>query len=262
MTRDLVFGLVAIFPVLFFYQFALLPRLDGFPALALSLFPVLVPLGVASNLPKYTLKVLGMLAGFSAGLALQPVFNSDLATLLNLYLAVVVGALAALAVIALLRVIPTERAIARIKQAGWREMAAHARNQAAVDGRDLVSRMVDRLGLLVPRLQAIQSPESARTTELLRDVSQAHALVELGKLRGEPQGAVRPEIDAALLALAAHFDRLATTGEREPSTQLVDGLDAAVARILRLDAQTDRRAGISALATLRNAILPARPVPA
>ncbi len=260
MTRDLVFGLLAIFPVLFLYQFAVLPKLDGFPLLGLSLLPVLLPLGVAANLPKYTLRALGMLAGFSAGLALQPRFNSDLATLLNLYFAVALGAITALAVIGLIRVIPAERSIARILQAGWLEMADHARNLGgAAEGRHLRSRMVDRAGLLVPRLQQVQGPPPARSGDMLRNAALADALVELAKLRTDPRSALRPEIDATLQDLAAHFSQLAEEGSATAPEQLVDRLDIAAATMLGLETQAERRAGITALATVRRALLPDLP---
>ena len=259
MTRDLVFGLLAIFPVLFLYQFAVLPRLDGFPLLGLSLLPVLLPLGIAANLPRTTLRSLGMLAGFSAGLALQPSFNSDLATLLNLYFAVALGAITALAVIGLIRVIPAERSVARILRAGWQELADTAGHFGAAEGRHLRSRMVDRAGLLVPRLQQVQGPPPARAGDLLRDAALADALVELAKLRTDPRSALRPEIDATLQALAAHFSQLAEEGSAAASPQLVDRLDTAAATMLGLETQAERRAGITALATVRRALLPDLP---
>ena len=256
MARDFSIGLVGILPVLLIYEFAVLPAIDGFPLLALSLAPVLIPLLLGFTVPKHMVKALGMMAGFTAGLALQPRFQADLPSLLNLYLAVAIGPFLAAVGMSLVRIIPTERAARRLVRAGWRELAGLARGRVDRGRAVWTSRMVDRVGLLIPRLLLLRQDQANEVSELLRETRFAQAIVEMRQVRDRADPAGQLQIDAALEALAAHFSRGEKDAAQAAPTSVLTHLDAGIGAALHLHRPGDRQAAVSAMLSLRRGLFP------
>ncbi|MDP1238441.1 FUSC family protein, partial [Klebsiella pneumoniae] len=71
-----LFTLVSL-PIAAAYQFAVLPRIDGFPMLAMVLAPTLLALGVFVASPRHAGSAMAVLMGFCNALALQETFNAD-----------------------------------------------------------------------------------------------------------------------------------------------------------------------------------------
>jgi uncharacterized membrane protein YccC len=259
MTRDLLIGIVAIGPVGMIYEFALLPRLDGYLALMVSLAFVLIPLGMFAAQPKHALKALGALAGFAVSLTLQPAFSADFPNFLNGMLAAYVGTAAALVSLRLIRIVRPETAAARLMRAGWRELAEMLRAPHVLRAQAAASRTMDRIGLLIPRLLKLQRAEEAEFTQVLREPRLVQAILDLKIVAAHLQDDVRTDLEAALSALADHADRLGAGAPDQAPVRVLARLDAGIAGILGLQNTEDRRIGAAAALSLRRAMFPAAP---
>jgi uncharacterized membrane protein YccC len=258
LARDFLIGFCAGLPIALIYEFAILPRLDGYPLLMASLLPVLIPGALVYAQPRHTVWGLGMLIAFSVLLAIQPSFANDLPTFLNGFLAAVVGVIAASMGLGLMRIIPTERAVSRLLQAGWREVASVLRGRAIPQRRVWASRMIDRVGLLIPRLLRLQREDEATFNQVLREPRLALAAIELKSVRSKLDVGAGTEIDFALAALADHFERLGSGAPPRP-TELLTRLDGAIAQILTLDDASDRHSAAAAVLSFRRTMFPAAP---
>lgn len=119
--------------------------------------------------------------------------------------------------------------------------------------------MLDRVGLLLPRLSRIGANEERELAEALRDLRLGVGVVELHRLRGSVDADTRQEVDAVLAELAKHFDELSRGIPAAIPTGIVARLDAAMAGILRLSDPADRSAGISATMSFRRTLFPQAP---
>ena len=256
MVLDFVIGIILALPLAVLYEFAILPMIDGFVMLAAVLFPVIFMAGLFLTQPKFALKTLAIVVGFSAGLALQPTFSSNFAVFTNTYIALVVGALLALIGLRLARILPAHRIIRRILRASWKELAALAASRAPPDRAAWASRMLDRAGLLPPRLARAGPSDEWDAVDALRDLRLGAGIIELRRLQSLAGAATSREIEGVLTALSAHFQALSLGRAAALPLNVVDRLDAAITGILRLREPADRQAGVAAATGLRRTLFP------
>ncbi|WP_109478214.1 FUSC family protein [Paraburkholderia sp. C35] len=249
----------AVLPIGLLYQCAILPSIDGFPMLAVALFPaVAVMLWLYGN-SKYMLIGLGLLAGFSLMLGIQPTFEPDVAAMLNTFLGSGVGFLFSLTGLSIARAIPLKKAIDRLLRAGWRELAALIRsplNSGVVQAR---SRALDRVGLLIPRATRLQPDDDSKIRQILRDAKLMTAVAELKFLQTNAPAAVRREIDSFLTSLAQYLDSLHTGMAVHVPISMVHSLDRTISGVLSLANRDDRQAGVDAAINLRRVLFPDAP---
>lgn len=255
---QLLTGVLAALPLALAYEFAILPAADGFVMLAVALFPALMTLGLLLTYPKLSIRALGAIAAFTTGLALEPRFASDLAGFLNFYLAMALGPVFALLGMGLARVLPTHTVIRRIRRAGWRELAVLA-SAASVPSRVVwTSRMLDRAGLLIPRLSSIGT-DDVDLGKVLRDLRLGVSVVELQRVRAMLSADSRRDVDAVLAESAKHFDELARGVATAAPAHVVDRLDAIVTAVLKLADAEERNAAVGAALGFRRSLFPTAP---
>jgi uncharacterized membrane protein YccC len=250
-------GLLAILPVAVFYECTVLPLIDGFPLLAVSLLPIVFPLTLLFSYPKHAFLALGGLVGFTLGMALQPTFVSNLPNLLNLYSSAVLGIIFAILGIGLGRVIHPHVAINRLLRLGWSELSSLALQRSKLSAAGPVSRAIDRVGLLTPRLARVEPSDPAKLLRVLEEARLAAALVELKGIRPYIGSNAAVHIDSTLQVLADHFDRLAASEDSELPETVVARLDAAITSILSLEDKWTKRAGLDAALNIRQVLFPA-----
>jgi uncharacterized membrane protein YccC len=259
LVKDMVIGFLIAMPLPLFFSFVILPRIDGFVMLAVVLFPILTVLGLLLTYPKHYVKALGAAVAFSGGLGLQPSFVATLPNFMNIYLPLVLGPIFALIGLGLARALPAQHVVRRILRAGRQELAALARAEPSPTRVIWTSRMLDRVGLLLPRLSRIGVSEEGELAEALRDLRLGMSVVELQRLSGSVDSETRRNVDTMLAELAKHFDEL-SRGKAVPiPTSIVARLDAAMTGILRLSDSADRRAGVSAVMSFRRTLFPQAP---
>jgi uncharacterized membrane protein YccC len=256
LVKDLVFGFLISMPLPLFFSFVVLPRIDGFVMLAVVLFPIIIVLGLLLTYPKFSVKALGAAVAFSGGLGLQSSFVATLPNFMNIYVPLVLGPIFALIGLGLVRALPAQHVVRRLLRAGRLELAALARAEPSPTRVVWTSRMLDRMGLLLPRLSRIGVSEEGKLAEALDDLRLGVSVVELQRLRSSVDPDTRREIDAVLAELAKHFDELSRGVPAALPTGIVVRLDAAMAGILRLSDSEDRYAGISAAMSFRRTLFP------
>jgi uncharacterized membrane protein YccC len=258
MARTFTIWFIIAIPLSMFYEFAVLPSIDGFVMLAAVLFPVLMGIALYMAQPQHTLKALPVAIGVSSGLVLQPTFQSDFATFANINASGVLGCICGLVALGLMRVIPVRDIVRRILRAGWRDLSALAISRRVQNRQEWTSRMLDRLGLLIPRLARLQHDET-ETADALRDLRLGVAIIDLRTVAVDLDAAVRRRIDSLMATLSEYY-RTMGRGRRPPlSPGCIGDIDAALAAVLRLPDPAERIRGIVATVGLRRNLFPNAP---
>jgi uncharacterized membrane protein YccC len=142
-------------PLSALYLLGFLPAIDSFEMFALVTAPLFVPLAALFLDPSTAGRALPVLLGVTSAFALQDVGSADLPAFLSSSLAQVIAAGIAVVFMRLFRFTGVERSVQRLRRAAWRDLSEMADSAAAPDRVAFAVRMLDRLGLLAPRLQAM-----------------------------------------------------------------------------------------------------------
>ncbi len=152
------------------YVFAILPRVETFPELMLVLLPVAMVIGVLVSRPATFGTGMVMGAVGSTILALGNGYSGDFAGYANGGLGLILGLSAALVVTRVIRSVGAAWSARRLLRAGWRDIAAAATVQGHQDRARLTGLMMDRLGLLMPRLAAVSPGADLAAADVLVDL--------------------------------------------------------------------------------------------
>jgi uncharacterized membrane protein YccC len=237
------------------YLFIILPRVETFPELALVLLPAGLIIGVLVSRPATFGTGMVMGAFGSTSLALGNGYAGNFAGYVNNAIALVLGVAAALVVTRLLRSVGAAWSAKRLLRAGWQDIAA-----AAADHREnrahLTGIMLDRLGLLMPRLAAVSPGADIAAADLLRDLRVGLNALALGRILQELPATAQIRAGNVLDGIASlyHGNPLAP-----PPPALLDEIDAAI-RGAACD-QTCHREALMLLVGLRSIFFAAAPPP-
>ncbi len=244
------------------YQFVLLPGIDGFPLLVATLALYLVPAGLLLGIPAWAGTGMALTVNFAVLIGIQDRFSADFATFLNGNLSAVAGMVFSAVVIALVRSMGVEQGIGRLLRANSADLSKLAAGPAAVRAEPLAGRMLDRLGLLVPRL-AKAGAGAPSAAHALREVSAAINVAALKRSAGTLPPETRAAIARVLAATVAGARAAAGAGsapERSAAWYPLGApLDAALGTTLALPPSERREAALIALTGLRYALRPAAP---
>lgn len=242
-------------PIAGLYLFLVLPRVSDFPMLLLALSPFYLMAGYLQGDPHQAPRAMPLLLGVTGALALQETFSADFESFVNGNLAQIAGIGAALIATRILRTLGAAFSAQRILKRGRRDLAALAEGRMEADRAAWTSLMLDRLGLIAPRL-AMATPDA--------DVSGAHdAMADLRVglnviiLREIENERAVPGLRSVLDALAgAYRDGRSTASD----AALLARIDALIGTTCRSDSAQDRAPRfIAAMAGLRRTLFPAAP---
>jgi uncharacterized membrane protein YccC len=259
MARTMTVWFVVAFPLAVLCEFAVLPAVDGFVSLGAVLFPVLVTIGFFFAQPQHALKALAVAVGFSAGLALQPTFIASFPAFMNAYVALVVGCAFGLVGLSLARELPVQRVIRRILRAGWKDLAVLTATPLLPERNVWASRMLDRVGLLLPRLARAPIDQEGELIDALNDLRLGVGIIALRRVHAEDHIAER-EIQHVLLLLGSYFRRRASGQRIALPASVLAALDAVIVAVLHMSAPADRHSGVVAAIGLRRSLFPGAPV--
>jgi uncharacterized membrane protein YccC len=259
MARTLTVWFLVAFPLSVLYEFAILPAVDGFVMLGAVLFPILFSIGILFGQPQHALKALAMALGFSAGLALQPTFISSFPAFMNAYIALLVGCVFGLVGMNLARVLPVQSVIRRILRAGWKELALLTATPLPPVRRAWASLMLDRVGLLLPRLARAPIDQEGELIDALNDLRLGVGIIELRRLGADADHIAEGEIKHILVALGAYFRCRARGQPAALPADVVAALDAVIAAVLHMGTPADRYSGVVAAIGLRRNLAPGAP---
>ncbi|WP_426315647.1 FUSC family protein [Methylobacterium fujisawaense] len=237
------------------YLFAVLPLATSFEMLALALAPALILCGLMMTQPRTAPMGMGAALNGATLLALQNGYSGDFAPFANGVIASVVGMWVGAVVTRLIRSVGAGWSARRLVRINRQSLAAAADGRGTGHGLELAALMLDRIGLIAPRLATLPAETSASVGDLLADVRVGINLVEVRRVRRRLTGPPRTAVDRAL-ALAARQLR-GRTGR--PDSALLAALDDGLAAVADAAPAPERRAALIGLTGLRRGLFPNAP---
>jgi uncharacterized membrane protein YccC len=199
------------------------------------------------------------LFGLCGTLALLDTNNVDIVSFTNGTLAQVLGLVVAAVTTSVLRRVGAAWTARRLLRAGWGELARLGSGERVTSLAEFSARMVDRVGLLAPRLALAASQpnpqQDLQATDALRDLRiglNMTLLQDVRKQLGRGEAALGP----LMAQLSTHF-ALRPGVDRECEARLLDTLDNALRAICDGARDAFQAEALAALTGMRRDLFPA-----
>ncbi|AYJ85366.1 FUSC family protein (plasmid) [Sphingomonas paeninsulae] len=241
------------------YAFAILPRVTDFVTLVAVLAPALLLIGKFLARPKTMLLALGIVLGGLNTVGLNDRYGGGFDTFLNGGISQLVGTLFAAVTVGLFQTIGAEASALRLIRAGWRELAERSDAPGPPDAAGWIARMLDRIGLLAPRLALRGEDPGKPVLDALADLRVGVSVGELRQLRLDGTAEEAATITPVLRGVGAHYRALRPGEPMIPEEPLLAGIDEAIRELSHSDVPDSRRAGVLALTSLRRNLFPMAP---
>jgi uncharacterized membrane protein YccC len=177
--------------------------------------------------------------------------NGSLAQLIGIWFAMIM--------IGLLQSAGAQGAIRRTVRAGWADIASRANLMSPPDVRAWINRMLDRVGLLAPRLAAVGQDSGQPLYDALRDLRTGVAIGELRQLRlGLPAEDGAP-LTQVLAGVGDYYGRLDPDAPQPAGPVLLQDIDGAIADLSANPTPEVRREAMLGLVSLRRNLFPQGP---
>lgn len=247
-------------PLSALYLLGIMPAIHSFEMLALSILPVALVLGALIPRPAHTGKAMALLFGFLGTLALHDTNTADLVSFIDTMAAQIIGVAMAALIAAIFRTISAEQSARRIQAANWKELAALASASRAPSRSAYTLRMLDRIGLLQPRLALARRSDDQLAADALKDLRVGNDIAELQRAR-RILPAAEAAIGPVLGGLAGLFRRRLASGSGDAGLpDLLADIDRALARVTAAPgALAARDRAVVALVGIRRALFPQAP---
>jgi uncharacterized membrane protein YccC len=255
--RNISLILALCIPLVLLYQFFVLPAITGFVLLCIVLAFVLIPAGLLMAIPAYAPVGLALALGFCVEMSLQTAYTADLAAIVNSNSAFVLGGVAALIVTRLMRVIGTQESAQRLLRAIYRDLADLAAGRSHPTREQWVSRMMDRVALLLYRQPRFEPRPRHEFADALEDLRLGVNVIETQSMAPGMSQPAQDALAAMFPSLAAHFRALARGRVAPLGDDLLQKIDAAISEVTACTAST--RACIAAIVGLRQTLYPDAP---
>ncbi|CAA2137759.1 FUSC family protein [Methylobacterium bullatum] len=238
------------------YLFAVLPLATNFEMLSLALAPGLILCGVLMTQPRTAPVAMGTAVNGSAMIALQGSYTGDFAAFANSSVAVVAGMWIAAVVTRLVRSVGADWTARRLRVVNRRSLADAAERRGAENGLELAALMLDRVGLIAPRLAALPTDDAEWTVDLVAEVRVGINVVELRRDRRQLAPEARKAVERLLAGLSAYFRCRAL----RPPLGLLGTVDAALDAVGEDLHHPSHPAALMGLVGIRRGLFPdARP---
>jgi len=237
------------------YLLVLLPAIHSFEMLVLVCAPLFLLLGVLLARPSTFGRAMPFLFGVCGTLAMIDTHNADMVTFTNSMLSQVFGLTVAAVTTRVVRSVGAGWTARRLLKAGWREMARMSANKGEKTTLPAFSaRMVDRIGLLTPRLALAGNQQDLQARDAVRDLRIGLNMTLLQQVRpqlGRGEAALSP----LMSQLSRHFARLPARDE-DGEGHLLDALDNALRSICEGTHDAAQREALAALTGMRRDLFP------
>ena len=242
------------------YAFAILPRISDFPVLVAVLAPAFLLVGAMMVRRRLAAMAVGMILSLPGLMGLDGYYTGQFDSFANAAIAQMLGALLAVWVLKMVRTVGAEQSALRLLRAGWRDLALRTDPRHQPDTVKWINTMLDRIGLLTPRLAELGSDTTAPLLDILRDTRVGMSLDDLHRFRMRADTRDDRLLGVVLGRVRQHFVRLGARGQGDPDPALVRAIDGALPMIGRNGAVADRRLALLALTSLRRNIAPDVPL--
>jgi uncharacterized membrane protein YccC len=246
-------------PVSALYLLVLLPAVHSFEMLALVCAPMFLLLGVLLARPATFGRAMPFLFGICGTLAMIDTHNADMVTFVNSMLSQVFGLTVAAVATGVLRRVGAAWTARRLLKAGWNELARMGSGEKNTLP-EFSARMVDRIGLLAPRLAQAAQSQSALSPDLqardaLRDLRIGLNMTLLQQVRSQ-LGRGEAALNPLMTQVSRHFAHLPAI-DKGDETQLLATLDNALRAICEGTSDASQREALAALTGMRRDLFPA-----
>ena len=255
--RNITFILALCIPIVFVYQFFVLPAIGGFVLLCAVLAFVLIPAGILMAIPAYAAIGLALALGFCVEMGLQTSYTADLAAIVNSNSAFVLGGVAALVVTRLMRVIGTRASARRLIRATYRDLADLAAGRSHPTRDQWASRMLDRVALLLYRQPRFEPRPQHEFADALEDLRLGVNMIETQSIAPAMSKPTQDALAAMFAGVAAHFRALARGRVAQLGDDLLQKIDIAISEATACTAAT--HACVAAIVGLRQTLYPDAP---
>jgi uncharacterized membrane protein YccC len=207
------------------YLFAVLPIVHDFEMLALVMAPVFLLLGAFAAMPT-TAPVCGPIAFIAAAqLALTTSYSADFTSYVNGSAASIAGLMATALILRVVRSVGSDWVARRLLRVNRLAIAHAAETRHPHDRVTFVVRLLDRFGLVVPRLASCAEGAEGAAAKALADLRVGVNVVDLQRDGADLKGAARAAMDDLLDAIAAYYrDR----APRPAEPALLEAIDRAI----------------------------------
>lgn len=234
------------------YLFAILPAISNIEMLLAALAPAFLLFGLLIARPATFFIGMLLAANTASLMALQATYGADFAAFANSGIAFFVGTEIAVITILLARAVGAEWSVRRLMRTGWIALADAAERRGNRDRAVFAGLMLNRIGLLAPRLAALTGSELHRVDNL-RELRVGLNIVDLRRARhGLSQHTLR-SIDAMLDQIAADFRSY--DGVTMPP-ELLARIDRALADTMGEASDNARGDALIGLVGIRRALFP------
>ena len=255
--RNITFILALCIPIVFVYQFFVLPAIGGFVLLCAVLAFVLIPAGILMAIPAYAAIGLALALGFCVEMGLQTSYTADLAAIVNSNSAFVLGGVAALVVTRLMRVIGTQASARRLIRATYRDLADLAAGRSHPTRDQWASRMLDRVALLLYRRPRFEPRPQHEFADALEDLRLGVNMIETQSIAPAMSKPTQDALAAMFAGVAAHFRALARGRVAQLGDDLLQKIDIAISEVTACTSAT--HACVAAIVGLRQTLYPDAP---
>jgi uncharacterized membrane protein YccC len=234
------------------YLFAILPAISNIEMLIVALAPPFLIFGLL--IPRPATFFIGMIlaANTASLMALQATYSADFAAFANSSLAFFVGTEISTITILLARSVGAEWSVRRLMRKGWTALAYAAESRGNRDRAVFAGLMLNRIGLLAPRLAALPDSE-LRNVDNLRELRVGLNIVDLRRARHGMSPQTLVAMDVMLDELGADFRRY--DGKAMPPKLLAD-IDRALAEAMTESDDAVRGDALIGLVGIRRGLFP------
>lgn len=238
--------------------FGILPVVTTFEMLVLSLAPALILCGLMMTQPRIAAIGMGAAVNGATLLALQNGYNGNFADFANSVIALLIGMWLAALVIRLVRSVGADWSARRLARLNRESVAQAAERRGGGQGLELAALMLDRVGLIAPRLEALPPDDAERLGDLLAEVRVGINLVEIRRERRALPEAAREAVGRTLAAVARYvrMETSETPATADAEIELVAAIDSGLDAVLDALPGPEAHGTALGLTGLRRALIP------
>ncbi|MET4898314.1 FUSC family protein [Sphingomonadaceae bacterium jetA1] len=245
------------YPVAALYLFVILPRVDGYAMLVITIAPVLLWMGYIQADPKRSPQALPMFSCFIVAMGFLARFQADFALFLNTGLAQLGGIVVTLAVTRLFRSVNMLWTARRILRANWADLAQLADIRRPFLAERWTAAAIDRLGQVAARMAVATPGDALHAADGLADLRIGRNIIPVRRSLSHVPHDARRRLGLVLSGLAAFYDARWRHAHADPvPATLLEPIDAALGALLDLPADAPRRRALRALVGMRCNLFP------
>ncbi|WP_233840360.1 FUSC family protein [Dyella sp. 2HG41-7] len=250
------------FPLAAFYLFAVLPRVDGYLMLIVTLAPALLAIGYVQASPSLSARALPMFSCLIVALGFLDRFVADFATFINVGLAQMGGIVATIVVAKMFRSVNVRWTAKRMVRLNWIEIGQMATLARPFRAAHWTGMAVDRLGQIAARMAVAEGDDMLHAADGLADLRIGRNVIAIRSSLSTVPASLLASLDDVLDGIALLFQRRARKGALlPPPFELLDRIDLAIAAMSASDSTPPTHPALLALVGMRCNLFPAAPPP-